>query len=219
MMFSATIPNLMSDLLAQYLRNPVRVGVARPGVAADTIARFVPKDEKSEHLISLLGGHRGNRSLVFARTKHGAERLMKKLVNAAGFEAASIHGNKSQGQRDRAIRNFRADEMSVLVATDVAARVIDIPAVKHVYNYDLPNVSENYVHRIGRTARACSSGRAVAFCSKEEIAEIWAIEKMQKTPIPVGGGESWEATRMTAAEQKSRPRRSTWRRKAIRHAA
>src|SRR6056297_193669 len=217
MMFSATMPKLMADLSAQFLKDPVRVEVAPPGVAADKIAQsvhFVAQDEKTALLGELLAGHRGERALVFARTKHGAERLMKKLV-ASGFDASSIHGNKSQGQRDRAIRQFRAGDVSVLVATDVAARGIDIPDVNHVYNYDLPNVSENYVHRIGRTARAGASGKAVAFCSKEEMGEFRGIKKVLKTKIAVDGGQRWEAERAERRESKgpSRPRRSSSRRR------
>ena len=210
MMFSATMPKLMADLSAQFLKDPVRVEAAPPGVAADKIAQsvhFVAQDEKTALLGRLLAAHRGERALVFARTKHGAERLMKKLV-ASGFDAASIHGNKSQGQRDRAIREFRAGDLTVLVATDVAARGIDIPDVNHVYNYDLPNVSENYVHRIGRTARAPgASGKAVAFCSKEEIGELRAIEKVLKTDIAVDGGERWDAGR-TERRAPKRPSRA-----------
>jgi len=149
---------------------------------------FVPQAEKSKLLIKLLGEHKGELTLVFGRTKHGAERLMKQ-INKAGIEAASIHGNKSQGQRDRAIAAFKKGEVSVLVATDVAARGIDIPGVAYVYNFDLPNVAENYVHRIGRTARAGTAGRAIAFCSPEEMAELWAIQKVAKLDIPVLSGE------------------------------
>jgi len=209
MMFSATMPKLMADLSAQFLTNPVRVEAARPGVPADKVAQtlhFVAQDEKTGLLIQLLSGHQAGRALVFSRTKHGAERLMKKLV-AAGFEASSIHGNKSQGQRDRAIRGFRSGEIAVLVATDVAARGIDIPDVTHVYNYDLPNVAENYVHRIGRTARAGASGRAVAFCSKEEMGELREIERVLKAKIEVDGGRSWEAERPAASAAHGKPRR------------
>ncbi|MGI9390640.1 MAG: DEAD/DEAH box helicase, partial [Boseongicola sp.] len=169
MMFSATMPKLMSDLSGQFLTDPVRVEVARPGVAAENIAQsvhFVAQDEKADLLVKLLTYHQGERSLVFARTKHGAERLMKKLC-AAGFPAASIHGNKSQGQRDRSIREFRSGANTILVATDVAARGIDIPDVMYVYNYDLPNVAENYVHRIGRTGRKGQKGVATTFLMRE----------------------------------------------------
>lgn len=210
MMFSATMPKLMSDLSAQFLTDPIRVEAARPGLAADKIdqsVHFVPQDEKSSLLARLLSHHVGERSVVFARTKHGAERLMKKLV-ASGFEAASIHGNKSQGQRDRAIKGFKAGDVTVLVATDVAARGIDIPDVRHVYNFDLPNVAENYVHRIGRTARAGASGKAVAFCSREEAGALRAIEKILKKDIPVAGGEPWAGGERKAGNAPGKPGRS-----------
>ncbi len=212
MMFSATMPKLMADLSAQFLKDPVEVAVARRGVAADKVQQslhFVPQEEKTELLMQLMSDHVGQRALVFSRTKHGAERLMKKLVSA-GFDAASIHGNKNQSQRDRAIRAFRSAEVTVLVATDVAARGIDIPDVTHVYNYDMPNVAENYVHRIGRTARAGASGQAVAFCSKDEMSELRAVEKLLKAGIPVVGGESWasgQPARKQGAKRPGRPRR------------
>ncbi|NND17954.1 MAG: DEAD/DEAH box helicase, partial [Silicimonas sp.] len=179
MMFSATMPKAMTELSREYLTDPVRVEVSPPGKVADKVSHsvhFVAKDEKQSLLIDLLGGHRDDLALVFSRTKHGAERLMKNL-DRAGFSATSIHGNKSQGQRDRAIAAFKAGSVRVLVATDVAARGIDIQGVGYVYNYDLPNVPENYVHRIGRTARAGREGRAVAFCAADEVAELKAIEK------------------------------------------
>ena len=126
------------------------------------------------------------------RTKHGSEKLKKKL-EAAGFAADSIHGNKSQGQRERAIKAFKEGKVKVLVATDVAARGIDIPAVRYVYNYELPNVADNYVHRIGRTARAGRDGSAVAYCSPEEIGELKDIQKLIGKDIPVEGKASWAA--------------------------
>ncbi len=220
MMFSATMPKLMADLSREYLTDPVRVEVARPGVAADKIAQsvhYVVQEEKTSLLTELLADHMGERALVFARTKHGSERLMKKL-RGAGFDADSIHGNKSQGQRDRAIRQFKSGEVTVLVATDVAARGIDIPDVKYVYNYDLPNVPENYVHRIGRTARAGASGRAVAFCSKDESGEWRAIQKNLGTTVPVASGTAWEAERdarkPSAQRRRRRPSRGKFKRAA-----
>ncbi|KPQ21842.1 MAG: ATP-dependent RNA helicase RhlE, partial [Rhodobacteraceae bacterium HLUCCA24] len=154
MMFSATMPKAMAELSRDYLTDAVRVEASPPGKVADRVGHsvhFVAKEGKQDLLIGLLDRHREDRALVFSRTKHGAERLMKQLERV-GFAAASIHGNKSQGQRDRALDAFRAGSVRVLVATDVAARGIDIPDVGHVYNFDLPNVPENYVHRIGRTA-------------------------------------------------------------------
>ncbi len=193
MLFSATMPKAMAELSREYLRDPVRVEVSPPGKVAEKVTHsvhFVAKDKKQSLLIDLLGGHRDDRALVFSRTKHGAERLMKNLEKA-GFAAASIHGNKSQGQRDRAITAFKEGSIRVLVATDVAARGIDIPGVGHVYNYDLPNVPENYVHRIGRTARAGRTGRAIAFCAADEMGVLKSIEKTLGARIEVGGGSSW----------------------------
>ena len=193
MLFSATMPKQMAELSAAYLTDPVRVEVARPGQTADKVSQsvhFVQQNDKQDLLMKLLGEHREELALVFSRTKHGAERLMKNL-DRAGFAAGSIHGNKSQGQRDRAIAAFKSGEIRVLVATDVAARGIDIQGVGFVYNYDLPNVAENYVHRIGRTARAGRSGEAVAFCAPAEMGEFKAIQKVVKQPIEVVGGAPW----------------------------
>ncbi|EAR50922.1 putative ATP-dependent RNA helicase protein [Oceanicola granulosus HTCC2516] len=194
MLFSATMPKQMSEIAGAYLTDPVRVQVSPPGKPADKVdqsVHFVAKDAKQALLIDLLDAHRDERALVFARTKHGAERLMKQL-DRAGFAASSIHGNKSQGQRNRALDGFREGKVRVLVATDVAARGIDIPGVGYVYNYELPNVPENYVHRIGRTARAGADGRAVAFCGEEEMGELRDIEKVLGKPIAIAGGSPWQ---------------------------
>ena len=179
MLFSATMPKQMAEISKAYLTDPVRVEVAPPGKPVEKIdqsVHFVEQANKVPLLIDFLDTHRDELALVFARTKHGAERL-KKTIEKAGFAAGSIHGNKSQGQRDRALKAFREGELRVLVATDVAARGIDIPDVRHVYNFDLPNVPDNYVHRIGRTARAGREGRAVAFCAPAEMSEFRSIEK------------------------------------------
>ena len=204
MLFSATMPKQMEELSRAYLDDPARVEVARPGQTADKIDQeihFLKQSDKQDFLIKLLKGHPGDKALVFTRTKHGAERLTKNLVRA-DIKAASIHGNKSQGQRDRAISAFKSGEITVLVATDVAARGIDIKAVEYVYNFELPNVPENYVHRIGRTARAGASGKAVSFCSEVEMGELRDIAKVLKTTIPVASGEPW-----TADETRARPKR------------
>lgn len=196
MLFSATMPKQMNELASSYLNRPIRVEVSPPGKAADKVTQevhFIAKAEKPKLLIEMLDTHRDELALVFGRTKHGCEKLMKSLVNA-GFAAGSIHGNKSQGQRDRAIAAFKAGEIRVLVATDVAARGLDIPDVRHVYNYELPNVPENYVHRIGRTARAGADGAAIAFCAPDEMGELKAIEKAMKKAIPVASGRAWEAS-------------------------
>ena len=197
MLFSATMPSQMAELANAYLTDAVRVEAAPPGKPIEKITQglhYVPQAAKTELLIEYIDQHRDELALVFARTKHGSERLMKALVKA-GFAAGSIHGNKSQGQRDRAIAAFKDGELRVLVATDVAARGLDIPGVRHVYNYDLPNVPDNYVHRIGRTARAGKTGRAVAFCSVDELKELRQIEKVMKATIPVIGGRVPEPPR------------------------
>ena len=221
MLFSATMPKLMADLSKSYLTDPVRVQVAPPGKPAEKVTQsvhFVAKEAKQALLVELLDAHRDELSLVFARTKHGAERLMKQL-SRAGFAAASIHGNKSQGQRDRALAAFREGEIKVLVATDVAARGIDIPGVGFVYNFDLPNVPENYVHRIGRTARAGAEGQAVAFCAPDEMSELRSIEKVLKMPVAIAGGRPWQAPAGEAAKPKQNRARRRPNRRPARKAA
>ncbi|MCI5111219.1 MAG: DEAD/DEAH box helicase [Marivita sp.] len=191
MLFSATMPKPMEELSRAYLTNPAKVQVSPPGKAADKITQSVHhlggKAEKAAKLREILSADPDALTLVFARTKHGAEKLMKGLV-ADGFNAASIHGNKSQGQRDRAIKAFRDGEITVLVATDVAARGIDIPGVAYVINHDLPQVPDSYVHRIGRTARAGREGEAIAFCAPDEADLLRQIEKLMKIEIPVASG-------------------------------
>ncbi len=190
-MFSATMPKQISELAKAFLTDPVRIEVARAGKAADKVTQcvhFVGQGDKSGLLRKILNENPDNLSLVFARTKHGAEKLMKRLVEW-GFSANSIHGNKSQGQRERAIKAFKAGETRILVATDVAARGIDIPGVTHVFNFDLPDVPENYVHRIGRTARAGREGEAIAFCAPSELHLLGNIEKLMELDITVASGE------------------------------
>ncbi|NKW90951.1 DEAD/DEAH box helicase [Rhodobacteraceae bacterium R_SAG9] len=180
MLFSATMPKQMEELSQSYLTKPKRVECAPPGKTADKIAQsmeYHEKGEKRKRLREILSENMGDSTLIFSRTKHGAERMMKQLV-AEGFNAASIHGNKSQGQRDRAIKAFRDGEVTILVATDVAARGIDIPVISLVINFDLPNVAEAYVHRIGRTARAGREGRAISFCALDERDYLKDIEKL-----------------------------------------
>ncbi len=213
MLFSATMPKQMEELSRAYLTNPKRVQVSPPGKAADKITQsvhFVNKPAKPAKLREILSADIHALTLVFSRTKHGAEKLMKGLV-ADGYNAASIHGNKSQGQRDRAIKAFRSGEINVLVATDVAARGIDIPGVAYVINYDLPEVPDNYVHRIGRTARAGREGEAIAFCAPEEVDLLRQIQKLMKIEIPVASGTMPEAVEAPkpARRQINRRRRTT----------
>ncbi|GGE23286.1 ATP-dependent RNA helicase RhlE [Gemmobacter megaterium] len=207
LMFSATMPKLIDEIADAYLRNPVKVAANPPGKTADRIEQavhFTNQGDKAKLLEDYLLKHPGEAALVFNRTKHGAEKLMKLLVSW-GFSAGSIHGNKSQNHRERTLAAFRAGELDVLVATDVAARGIDIPLVRHVYNYDLPNVPDNYVHRIGRTARAGASGKAVAFCAPAEMDELKAIEKVTGQPLPVIGGAPYEGATARPSHAPRRP--------------
>jgi ATP-dependent RNA helicase RhlE len=200
------MPKDLGEIAETYLNKPVRVQVSPPGKAADKIEQavhFVSQGDKATLLQEYLNRHPGELALVFNRTKHGAEKLAK-LLDSWGFSVGSIHGNKSQGQRERTLAAFRAGETKVLVATDVAARGLDIPLVAHVYNFDLPNVPENYIHRIGRTARAGREGRAVAFCSPAEMADLKAIEALTRTAIEVIGGAPWSAAMADAARAKAK---------------
>ncbi len=207
LLFSATMPKQIEELSRAYLKDPVRVEVSPPGRAVDKVRQsvhFTGPRSKVDLLKECLAERRDDLSLVFARTKHGAEKLMRSLVQS-GFAAGSIHGNKSQGQRERAIKAFRGGEIRVLVATDVAARGIDIPGVSHVYNFDLPEVPENYVHRIGRTARAGAAGEAVAFCGPADIRLLRDIEKLMGMRVHVASGEPAEAGRGKPVHGKALP--------------
>ena len=210
MLFSATMPKQMHELSKSYLQNPVRVDVSPPGKAAEKITQsihFIAKAEKTKLLIELIDKHRRELTLIFSRTKHGAEKL-KKMLDASGFSAGSVHGNKSQGQRDRALKSFRSGDCKILVATDVAARGLDIPLVRHVYNFDLPNVADIYVHRIGRTARAGADGAAVAFCAPDEMSELKAIEKLMGQSIPIASGQPWKEIQAPGDEKLNNRSRS-----------
>ena len=192
LLFSATMPKLMEELASTYLKDPVRVKVSPPGAANEAIRQgvhFVNQGDKAKLLADYVAKHPGELAVVFGRTKHGSEKLAK-LLTSWGFSVGAIHGNKSQNQRERTLQDFRKGDIEVLVATDVAARGLDIPEVRHVYNFDLPNVPENYVHRIGRTARAGRDGIAVAFCAPDEVGDLRGIEKAMKAAIPVIGGEA-----------------------------
>ncbi|MEM1378496.1 MAG: DEAD/DEAH box helicase [Pseudomonadota bacterium] len=180
LMFSATMPKLMDDLAKAFLKDPVRVEVTPPGRAADKIKQslcLVERREKPAALRAFLASLKEPHVIVFARTKHGSDKLQRSLEKA-GFAAAAIHGNKSQGQRNRALDAFKKGEIRVLVATDVAARGIDIPGVTHVINYDLPEVADVYVHRIGRTARAGADGAAITLCAPDESKLLHQVQKL-----------------------------------------
>ena len=192
--FSATMPESIAALAAKILRNPVLVTVTPPASVVETIAQtvhFAEKAEKSQLLIDLLSASDAQQVLVFSRTKHGADKLAK-ILNRAGIRSCAIHGNKSQNARVKAMNDFKSGECRVMIATDIAARGIDISELSHVFNYDLPEVPETYVHRIGRTARAGADGTAVSFCAPEEQEYLAGIEKLNRRKIPVVSGHPWD---------------------------
>ena len=185
--FSATMPRAIKELADRYLTNPAEVSVAPVATTVERVEQrviHVNQPEKIALLIHQLKSLPVERALVFSRTKHGADKIIRMLV-AAGVPANAIHGNKSQPQRERAIAMFKSGEVKILVATDIAARGIDIPGVSHVFNYDLPEVPEQYVHRIGRTARAGASGVAIAFCSDDERGLLRDIERLTRQKLTV----------------------------------
>jgi len=186
LLFSATMPREIADLAAQMLRDPVRVAVTPVASTAERVDQrviMVDKLAKSALLIEVLRNEVTGQTLVFTRTKHGADKVVKSLHHA-GLSAEAIHGNKSQNQRERVLGAFRAGKLKTLVATDIAARGIDVDGISHVINYDLPNIPESYVHRIGRTARAGAAGIAISFCDHEERAYLRDIEKLIRATIP-----------------------------------
>jgi ATP-dependent RNA helicase RhlE len=187
MLFSATMPTEIATLAKDLLRDPVRVAVNPVATTAEKVEQkviFVATSQKRSLLTDLLRDRKMTRSLVFTRTKHGADKVVKHLEDS-GMPAAAIHGNKSQGQRERALAGFKDGSTPILVATDIAARGIDVDGVSHVINFDLPNVPESYVHRIGRTARAGKAGIAISFCDATERPFLRDIEKLIKTKLPV----------------------------------
>jgi ATP-dependent RNA helicase RhlE len=187
MLFSATMPTEIATLAKDLLRDPVRVAVNPVATTAEKVEQkviFVATSQKRSLLTDLLRDRKMTRSLVFTRTKHGADKVVKHLEDS-GMPAAAIHGNKSQGQRERALAGFKDGSTPILVATDIAARGIDVDGVSHVINFDLPNVPESYVHRIGRTARAGKAGIAISFCDATERPFLRDIEKLIRTKLPV----------------------------------
>jgi ATP-dependent RNA helicase RhlE len=185
--FSATMPQEIGALAGDLLKNPVSVSVTPAATTVERIAqRVIHVDNASKRalLIELLRNHKDmDRTLVFTRTKHGADKVVRAL-SAAGIVSSAIHGNKSQSQRVATLNAFRAGRTRVLIATDIAARGIDVDGITHVINYDLPHVAESYVHRIGRTARAGADGVAIAFCDREERPLLRDIEKVTRQQIP-----------------------------------
>ena len=191
--FSATMPPEISQLADMLLKNPIKVEVTPVSSTAEMIQQaiyHVDKNDKQDLLIDILKDRSIETLLVFTQMKHAADKLSKRLI-ASGISAAAIHGNKSQNARQTALENFKNKRVRVLVATDIAARGIDIDQLSHVLNYELPNVPETYVHRIGRTGRAGASGIALSFCSREEKAYLRDIERLIKKSIPV---KQWEGS-------------------------
>ncbi len=183
--FSATMPKTIAELGDRFLTDPVKVSVtpvASTAERVDQYVTFVNAAEKQALLTIVLQNEPIDRALVFSRTKHGADKIVKNLA-AAGIRSAAIHGNKSQNARTDALAAFKKGDICILVATDIAARGIDVSGVSHVFNYDLPNVPEQYVHRIGRTARAGATGIAVSFVAGEEKGWLRDIEKLTRVPL------------------------------------
>jgi ATP-dependent RNA helicase RhlE len=234
--FSATMPKAIRELADRFLTDPVQVAVTPVASTVERVEQyvtFVQQSEKPALLTMMLRvgfGPKGNmdRVLIFSRTKHGADRIVRQL-GQAGIPANAIHGNKSQPQRERALGEFKAGKIRILIATDIAARGIDVSGVSHVVNFDLPNVPEQYVHRIGRTARAGAAGVAIAFCGDDERAYLRDIERLTKQKpdvVPLPEGFVAEAARIKASrpaepvraprderrEDRSRVRRPTSRR-------
>jgi ATP-dependent RNA helicase RhlE len=192
LLFSATMPQDITRLAHDFLNDPLRVEVTPPAATADRVEQslwFVDKAAKRDLLADLLQDPAFERTLVFTRTKHGADRVVKHL-RSVDLHAHAIHGNKSQSARERALDDFRSGKAPVLVATDIAARGIDVREISHVVNFDLPNIPESYVHRIGRTARAGRDGIAISFCDSEEREYQRDIEKLIRQRIPVAGDRS-----------------------------
>ena len=185
--FSATMPKEIEALAAQFLNNPVKVSVAPQSTTAERVqqrATFVNQAEKQALLHLILKSEDIDRALIFTRTKHGADRVVR-FLEGAGIEAFAIHGNKSQGQRTTALQAFRQGKVKLLVATDIAARGIDVSGVSHVINFEIPNVPEQYVHRIGRTARAGAEGVAISFVADDERPYLKAIERATRVKLAI----------------------------------
>jgi ATP-dependent RNA helicase RhlE len=189
------MPEEIRRLADQWLSDPVEVRVAPQATPAERVVQsvyFVDKPAKSKLLASYLREQGAKRTLVFTRTKHGADKLVKALTQH-GFRAAAIHGNKSQSARQAVLAQFKGQHPPILVATDIASRGLDIDAVSHVVNYDLPMTPEIYVHRIGRTARAGAEGIAITLCDREERAMLREIERLTRQRLTVAGGDSGNA--------------------------
>jgi ATP-dependent RNA helicase RhlE len=211
MLFSATMPPEISKLVDTILINPVKVAVTPVSSTVDTISQavyYVDKKNKKYLLIDLLKDKEIVSALVFSRTKHGADKITKDLAKV-GIKAEAIHGNKSQTARQNALTNFKTKKTRVLIATDIAARGIDVDELSHVINYDLPNIPETYVHRIGRTGRAGLGGVALSFCDYEEKEYLKDIQKLISKSIPVIKDHSYPLNETAPVVEKEAPRKPT----------
>jgi len=212
LLFSATMAPEITELANSLLHHPKEIRIAPQGTTAENIDQhvlFVKKADKPDLLLDLIGQHqqnaRGNElSLIFSRTKHGAKNLARKLCSA-GIEADSLHGNKSQNARQKTLDDYKQGKVRVLVATDVAARGIDVKNITLVINFDLPMESDAYVHRIGRTARAGESGRALSFCGEDEVALLRQVEKLIKRTVPVYEDHAHHAAHIAHHHQSGAP--------------
>ena len=187
LLFSATMPSSIANLANSFLNNAEMIDLSPEEITVERIDQavlFVRKEDKIKLIIDIIKENQVERGIIFTRTKHGANKLVKKL-DRANISALAIHGNKSQGARTRALSQFKSGSTPLLVATDIASRGIDVDDVSHVFNYDLPNEPESYVHRIGRTARAGKSGYAYAFCDESESGYLIGIERLIGKKIPV----------------------------------
>ena len=205
LLFSATMPKSIADLAGSFLNNAVKVDVSPKEITVDRIAQkimFVRKSDKRRLLVEIIKREKVGKAIVFTRTKHGANRLVKQLGQSR-IEAAAIHGNKSQSARTKALESFKSGKINVLVATDIASRGIDVDNITHVFNYDLPNEPESYVHRIGRTARAGKSGVAYGFCDDTESGYLVGIQNLIGFEIDVDESHDYHFKRaIPAPDQK-----------------
>ena len=203
--FSATMPTTIIKLASGILTNPAQIEVSPEFTTAETVKQslyFVDSADKKNLLIHLLKNDKINTALVFTRTKHGADKVAK-FLNQVNIKAEAIHGNKSQNARQNALTNFKAQKTRILVATDIAARGIDVDDLGYVFNYEIPNIPETYVHRIGRTGRAGASGTAISFCDQEESAYLKDIQKLISIQIPVIKEHPYPASNKPVLEKKS----------------
>ncbi len=208
LMFSATMPKEIRQLATQWLRNPVHVQVAADAAPAEKVEQsvyFVEPRQKSRLLADFLQNTPSTRTLVFSRTKHGADKIVRGL-HREGIRAAAIHGNKSQAARQRVLAQFKSDRLPVMIATDIAARGLDVDDISHVINYDMPLDAETYVHRIGRTGRAGAEGIAVSFCGRDEHPRLRSIERLIRNTLTVQQHEYSQGTEQPSNQSPAVPK-------------